>query len=77
MILFFEKIYIKRIYRLESGVSDVTEILAFAFSTVTLPALKFDVLPLIFIFSSKNRSYQAKQKRKFVFLINNYNIQMH
>ncbi len=42
---------------MESGVSDVTEILAFAFSTVTLPALKFDVLPLIFIFSSKNRSY--------------------
>jgi len=46
----------KVIYRFESGISDVIEILALAFSTATLP-VKFDVLPLIFIFSSKNRSY--------------------
>jgi len=53
-MIFFSR---KLIYRFESGISDVTEILALAFSTVTLPALKFDVLPLIFIFSSKNLSY--------------------
>jgi hypothetical protein len=53
-MIFFSR---KLIYRFESGISDVIEILALAFSTVTLPALKFDVLPLIFIFSSKNLSY--------------------
>ncbi len=54
----------KNTYRLESGASELIETLAFDFSTVTLLADKFDVLPLIFIFSSKNRSYQAKQKKK-------------
>jgi len=44
------------VYRLESGVSEVMVTLAFDFSTLTLPEAKFDVLPLIFIFSSKNRS---------------------
>jgi hypothetical protein len=49
--------------------------LAFDFSTLTLPADKFDVLPLIFIFSSKNRSYEIK---KILFLMKiNSNIQMH
>jgi hypothetical protein len=46
---------IKCTYRFESGISDVIDILAFAFSMPTLP-VKFDVLPLIFIFSCKNRS---------------------